>query len=321
MTADLTLGGSRDEDRDVKLPASALLRHVMALGSSGSGKTVFCKVVVEEVLRAGLPAICIDPQGDLCSLVTAGDPTGVAEHGLDSQLVAELRDRIDPVIFTPASRRGVPLCADPIERGLDQLDPAERMHAHSRSAAMIVNLLGYDPESDDGAGLSAVLDTLLGDLAAAGRPAESLSALTDHLARLDAQQRERFERLLDAKKLKTARQRLARLDVGARRLLFHEGLPIDVDLLLGRAPGSEPPPGKVRLSIVYLNTLHQQDDKDFFVAALASRIYGWMLAHPSHDPQLLFYLDEVAPFVPPVRKPAAKDPLVLLFKQARKNGV
>ena len=317
----LRLGVRRGDRSPVELPSVALVRHVMALGSSGSGKTVFCKVVVEELLRQGLPAICIDPQGDLCSLVTAGDPDVVARHGLDPADVERFRQRIDPVIFTPASRKGVPLCADPVERGIESLEPAERLQAYSRTAAMIVNLLGYEPESDDGAGLAAVLDTVLTDLADQGRPAGSLGALAEHLARLDEQRLTDLARFLDPKKLKTACQRLARLDVGARRLLFHEGLPIDVDLLLGRTRDAGPPPGKVRLSIVYLNTLHSQDDKDFFVAALASRLYGWMLKNPSREPQALFYLDEVAPFVPPVRKPAAKDPLVLLFKQARKYGV
>ncbi len=317
----LRLGIRRDDRQPVELPTAALLRHVMALGSSGSGKTVFCKVVVEELLSAGLPAICVDPQGDLCSLVAAGDPDVVARHGLDPALVEQFRQLVDPVIFTPASRKGVPLCADPVERGIETLESAERMQAYSRTATMIVSLLGYEPESDDGAGLAAVLDTLLTDLANEGRPADSLGALADHLARLADQRPEHLARYLDTKKLKTACQRLARLDVGARRLLFHDGIPIDIDLLLGRRSAAEPPPGKVRLSIVYLNTLHGQDDKDFFVAALTSRLYGWMLKNPSREPQALFYLDEVAPFLPPVRKPAAKDPLLLLFKQARKYGV
>lgn len=72
---------------------------------------------------------------------------------------------------------------------------------------------------------------------------------------------------------------------------------------------------------IYLNTLHNQDDKDFFVAAIADRLYSWMLAHPSPEPQALFYIDEVSPFVPPVRKPACKEGLQLPFKQARKYGV
>ena len=49
----------------ITVPAAALLRHMLALGSSGSGKTVLSKVVVEECARQGVAAICIDPQGDI----------------------------------------------------------------------------------------------------------------------------------------------------------------------------------------------------------------------------------------------------------------
>lgn len=83
----LLLGRSRRDDAPIELPMSALLRHVMALGSSGSGKTVLCKVLVEEVVRQGLPALCIDPQGDLCSLALgASDPELLRERGVAPEL-------------------------------------------------------------------------------------------------------------------------------------------------------------------------------------------------------------------------------------------
>jgi hypothetical protein len=155
----------------------------------------------------------------------------------------------------------------------------------------------------------------------AGRPALRLEELTTYFAALTDTDLERYGRYVDARKLRTAGQRLARLDVGARRLLFHEGLPIDIDMLLGRGERAPAPAGKTRVSVIYLNTLHSQEDKDFFVAALTERVYAWMLKNPSAEPQALFYIDEVAPFVPPVRKPACKPGLSLLFKQARKYGV
>lgn len=319
--ASLHLGVRRDDDAPVTLPPNALLRHVVALGSSGSGKTVLAKVLVEEVLRRGIPAICVDPQGDLASLVLTGDPAVLAERGVDPALVATLRERVDPVIFTPASTKGIGIGADPVERELEGLDASERMQVFSRTAAMVVSLLGYELDADDGAGLTAALDAVLSELAAAGRPATSLLELSAYLGDLEAKGFPGLQRLIDPKRLRTACQRLARLDVGIRRLLFHEGVPLDIDLLAGRSPLAAPPPGKTRLSILYLNTLHSPEDKDFLVAALTSRLYGWMLRHPSSEPQLLYYVDEVAPYVPPVRKPAAKEPLVLLFKQARKYGV
>ncbi|MCA9653065.1 MAG: DUF853 family protein [Myxococcales bacterium] len=316
----LLLGRSRRDDAPIELPMSALLRHVMALGSSGSGKTVLCKVLVEEVVRQGLPALCIDPQGDLCSLALgASDPELLRERGVAPELAAAFAERADVVVFTPGSAVGVGLSVDPVNLATEGMSDAERMHAITRTAAILTGLLGYDPDSDDGTGLAAVLDHCLQALAARDEAGRGLAALSDYLHDLPPAQERVLSRYLDLRKLKTARQRLARLDVGARRLLFHHGAPIDIDMLLGR--GRHAVPGKTRVAVVYLNTLHGQEDKDFFVATLVDQLYAWMLRNPSPQPQALFYIDEVAPFVPPVRKPAAKPGLQLLFKQARKYGV
>lgn len=293
----------------------------MALGSSGSGKTVFCKAVVEEAVRLGIPAICVDPQGDLASLgagVVA--PTELEARGIAPSVATEIAERAEVVVFTPGSSRGIPLAADPVDAALAELGGEERIAAVSRTAAMVVGLLGFDLDSDDGAGLSAVIDRALVELLdAKARP--SLAQLTEHLFVAEQDDFGAYARYLDPRKIRVACQRLARLDVGARRALFHGGVPIDIDVLLGRDPRAPVAEGKTRIAVIYLNTLHQQEDKDFFVAALADRLYAWMLASPSPEPQALFYIDEVAPFIPPVRKPACKEGLSLLFKQARKYGV
>ena len=116
---ELVLGRSRTSDETLALPARALLRHMMALGSSGSGKTVLSKVVVEEIVRAGVPALCLDPQGDLCSLaLVAEDPDALAARGVDPALAREFAERCEVVIFTPASKKGVALGADPLAAAL-----------------------------------------------------------------------------------------------------------------------------------------------------------------------------------------------------------
>lgn len=309
--AELELGARRDApDTAVGLPPEALLRHALALGSSGSGKTVFCKVLVEEAVRAGVPVIAVDPQGDLASLALAPEEAG-------HPIAAELMARIDPVVFTPASRKGVPLCADPVDADLARLEPSERAHAVTRTAARITSLLGYDLDSDDGGGLVAVIDRAMSEMLEAGRAPGNLRDVVQAVESGP----ERFARYLDPRRIRVATQRAARLDVGARQLLFHDGVPIDIDLLLGRRREAAPPAGKTRVSIIFLNTLHNQEDKEFFVAALAARLYGWMLEHPSPSLQALFYIDEVAPFIPPVRKPACKEDLAILYKQARKFGI
>jgi hypothetical protein len=348
----LLVGERRDRPGEaVTLPVAALLRHVMALGSSGSGKTVFCKVLAEEAALRGIPVIAIDPQGDLASLALAppaaapgpapgpddtapdaiegehddtvvDDWAGVRPTGEISAVVAPpaLHDRVDVVVFTPASQRGVALSADPVEAEAANLDHAARVRAFSRTAGRIASLLGYDLDGDDGAGLIAVFDRCLNEMADEGRPATSLRSVTERLEQMGPAEVERYGRYLNERKIRAACQRAARLDVGARRLLFHDGVPIDIDVLLGRGAGA-PPPGKTRVSIIYLNTLEAQEDKDFVVATVAGRLVSWMLQNPSPELQALFYIDEVAPFMPPVRKPACKEDLQVLFKQARKFGV
>ena len=84
-------------------------------------------------------------------------------------------------------------------------------------------------------------------------------------------------------------------------------------------------PGKTPLNVVYLNALADDDQKHFFVAALAAEVYRWMItsldAVPGR-PSLLFYIDEARDFIPAgAAKPPAKGPLIRLFTQGRKYGV
>lgn len=317
--AQLSVGHERETGDVVRLKSNSLLRHVMALGSSGSGKTVFCKILAEECIRLGIPAICLDPQGDLCSLaLLADDPEALAEKGVDPELARQFAETFDPVIFTPASTEGVAVCADPLQGGLEGMNDRERLHAITGVASMLVSLLGYDLDSDDGDGLVAVFDRALNDRFNDGRYPKNLDDFSSWLQNLDEFGREPYERYLDKRKLEQAVKRLARLDVGARKLMFHQGLPLDIDLLFGRNQFAN---GKTRVSIIFLNTLHTQEDKEFFVASLVDLLYRWMLKNPSKAPQGLFYIDEVAPFIPPTRKPACKPGLSLLFKQARKYGI
>ncbi len=56
-------------------------RHAIVLGSTGSGKTVLCKCIVEEAVRNGVPVIAVDPQGDIASLALREDAAKLAQAG------------------------------------------------------------------------------------------------------------------------------------------------------------------------------------------------------------------------------------------------
>src|SRR6056297_3812302 len=48
-----------------------LCTHAMCVGMTGSGKTGLCLSLLEEAAIDGIPAICIDPKGDLANLLLA----------------------------------------------------------------------------------------------------------------------------------------------------------------------------------------------------------------------------------------------------------
>jgi len=82
------------------------------------------------------------------------------------------------------------------------------------------------------------------------------------------------------------------------------------------------PKDKVPVNILYLNTLHREEDKHSFIAVIAQETYRWMLKNPSRKVQLIFFIDELAGLVPPhPYNPPTKKYIQLLMKQARKYGV
>jgi len=52
---------------------NSLTRHAVVLGTTGSGKTVMGKVLMEEAMQKGIPILAIDPKGDLGGL-SVSDP-------------------------------------------------------------------------------------------------------------------------------------------------------------------------------------------------------------------------------------------------------
>jgi len=144
----------------------------------------------------------------------------------------------------------------------------------------------------------------------------SFSELADKLLNLTESQKKEINEFISDKELKTLIKKIRYLTVGERELLFQFGVPLDISSFLAKKSG------KTQINIIYLNTLESQNDKDFFVSMLVTNLYQWMLNNPSAELQALFYIDEIAPYIPSgALKPLPKPILTLLFKQARKYGI
>ncbi len=119
-----------------------LVTHAVCVGMTGSGKTGLCLALLEEAAIDGIPAIIIDPKGDLGNLLLtfpqlrgkdfapwineddarkkglAPDDyaaqqaetwkKGLASWGQDGERIQRLKDAADFAIYTPGRTRGCP---------------------------------------------------------------------------------------------------------------------------------------------------------------------------------------------------------------------
>ena len=323
-SSDISLGRRINSGEPLTLPLSTLNRHMVCLGSNGSGKTVFCKTVCEEALKRGIPVIAVDPQGDLASMAELADPETAFSRGMDLDVLADMKEQIEPVIFTPASNAGIPICSNPFNMG-SLGKPAESPIRHKRSlsllAAVIVSNLKGIPKTK-AAFFESALAKVITKAMASGR-LSNLSQVGDLLFDLPEDLSKDMMKVLKPQQLDLLRQSFQVMLDSATRYLFDYGVPLDMDILLGR---SHNPMGKTRLSIIYLNSLQSPQEKEYFMGLLFENIHQWMLRNPPAAPgapQCLLFLDELGQYVPPSNqtKPICKDILITLFKQARKYGI
>ncbi|WP_434044108.1 MULTISPECIES: helicase HerA-like domain-containing protein [Sorangium] len=315
--------GFDDGGAPVCLDPAVLRTHVSVVGAAGSGKTWMAKIIAEEALRAGVPVLAIDPQGDLVQMMQAR-PRADVPPALHSAW-EELQERMEPRILTPGSSHGLRLCLDPLRL------PSASELSHIANPAL---------RAEEEEGLLVAVAANLVSLCACGGEEESQRTflyqvlrhlpraapvrLRDIVAAVSAPEDLGLDEV-DSLIRKSEREKLARrlntFVQGPSARLFTGGTRLDFTELLRPSR-----PGRVPLNIVYLNALSNDDEKHFFLAALATELYRWMIttvdASTGGGVNLLFYIDEARDWIPAGGgKPPAKQPLIRLFTQGRKYGV
>ncbi|MHA1399955.1 MAG: ATP-binding protein, partial [Candidatus Heimdallarchaeaceae archaeon] len=313
----ISLGKSPKTEEDITLPIKALKKHIAIFGQSGSGKTVACKIVIEEAVRNNIPAIIIDPQGDISSLALVAEWEKLEKYGISKEFYEQYKDKIEAVIFTPASEKGIPLSINPLIIPPEELDREEKILALDGMATNLVDVLGYKLGSNKGKAVKAYLTALFQAFMEKNILVQDFQMLMDLIQSDDAYLPESYRTLLSSKDKDNLINNIKFLTVGAQSLVFNLGPKVSIPTLMH--PSQE---GKVRISIIYLNTLTTQKLKNLYISTVSQRLYTYMLSNPSHEPQLIFYIDELAGLIPPYpRNPPTKKWLQLLFKQGRKYGV
>ena len=328
-----------------------LLTHALCVGMTGSGKTGLCLSLLEEAAIDGVPAIAIDPKGDLSNLLLtfpnlapadfrpwidedearrAGvSPDefaaqqaetwkkGLADWGEDGARIERLRAAADFAIYTPGSRTGLPLSILSSFGAPPQAirDDGEALADRASTTAMsVLTLAGVDAET--GGREHTFLSTLLASAWKAGRDLDLAGVI-------QGVQAPPFQKIgvLDVDAFYPQKDRFT-LATKLNSMLaspgfeqWLEGEPLDAGRLLYG------PKGKPRVSIVSI--AHLDDSRRmFFVSLLLNEIVGWMRRQTGTSSlRAVVYMDEIAGYFPPVANPPTKAPLLTLLKQARAFGI
>ena len=134
------LATQKSQDVPLLYDSKDLVTHAVCVGMTGSGKTGLCLALIEEAVLDGIPAVIVDPKGDLANLlltfpelrpedfrpwideaeaqqagVTPDEfaaqtaerwAKGLAEWGQDGARIGRLKDAADFAIYTPGSDAG-----------------------------------------------------------------------------------------------------------------------------------------------------------------------------------------------------------------------
>ena len=303
------------------LSIKTLQRHFACFGSSGSGKTVASKVLMEEMARQGIPIIAFDPQGDIASLALIEANEELEKKGVESSIQKDFEENVEVVIWTPGSSKGLPICINPLQfDGIDELSYEDKTRTFSSIAKNISSLVGYDLDNDDGKSAEAVLAVLFEHCYNENITLFDFNDVVKILGDLPKTITTVVKSVGTSQFLKGLIKKLSLLTLGSRKLIFQTGVPANIDALLGKDGSTD----KTRISVIYLNTLHSTEEKEFFISGISQLLYRWMLKNPlkggQEGVQCAMFIDEIAPYIPPVKVPSCKENLELLFRQGRKYG-
>lgn len=350
------LGRLKSEDESegqlLLYDAKDLTTHALCVGMTGSGKTGLCIGLLEEAAIDNIPALVIDPKGDIGNLLltfpelrpedfqpwideaeaarkgmTSNEfaaatakqwSRGLAEWGQDGARIAMLREAVDLAIYTPGSSAGLPISvlrsfsAPPAEQRGDLDALRERVLS---TVSGILALLGMqaDPiQSREHILLSNILDTAWREGTDLDMAELIRAILSPPFARLGVFDLESFYPEKDRRALA---MQLNNVLASPGFAAWMQGETLDIGKLLHTGEG------KPRISI--LSIAHLSDtERMFFVTLLLNEVVAWMRRQAGTSSlRAILYMDEIFGYFPPTANPPSKTPMLTLLKQARAFGV
>ena len=334
------------------IKSKQLTTHAAIIGMTGSGKTGLGIALLEEAAIDRLPAIVIDPKGDMGNLLLTFpdlaaddfrpwiDPAAAEQKGLsvdelaartadqwrqgladwdqDGERIRRMRASAEFAVYTPGSAAVRPVSifasleAPPAEVLADTETLADMIGS---TVGSLLGLLGIDADPLKSREY-VLLSTILYDAWQQGQSL-SLETLITRVAQPPFKQVGVFP--VDsfyppAKRMELAMQ-LNTLIASPAFSGWVQGEPLAIEELLYT------PAGKPRIAIFTIAHL-SDSERMFFVTLLLGRLLGWMRRQEgSSGLRCLLYMDEIFGFFPPSANPPSKKPMLLLLKQARAFGL
>jgi Helicase HerA, central domain len=337
---------------ELVLDPDDLTTHAVIVGMTGSGKTGLGIVLLEEALEKGIPALILDPKGDMGNLALtfpdlsaasfrpwideaaargAGQTPeeyaqktaelwqrGLAGYGIDGRRIQSLRDAAEVTIYTPGSEAGVPLNvigslkAPALSWETDEETIRDEIEG---TVSSLLGLIGIEADPL-GSREHVLLSNLLEHNWRAGTDLD-LGTLIGQIQKPPLRKLGVFE--VDAFLPPDDRNELAvRLNALVASPSF---------AAWGRGPALDPAvllrteDGRPRAAVIYLAHLSDQE-RQLVVTLVLSRLITWMHGQSgTSELRGLVYLDEVMGFAPPTAMPPSKKPILTLMKQARAFGI
>ncbi len=343
--------GSRTE-MPINYDARDLVTHAVCVGMTGSGKTGLCIGLLEEAGLDKVPALLLDPKGDITNLLlqfpdlrpedfqpwinlddarrkeqspeeyaAATAETwrkGLADWGITGERIRALQQTVDYTIFTPGSDMGVPIniLGSLAAPELDWETEAEAIRDRiAGTVAALLGLAGVDADpirSREGILLATIFEYYW-------QRDEDLDLAKLILAINEPPVRQMGVFDVDTFYPPKDRFELAMafntLVASPKFQSWLQGEPLDADRLFFDADG------KPRHSVIYIAHL-SDSERMFIVTLLLENVLTWMRRQSGTTSlRALLYFDEVFGYFPPTAEPPSKRPLLTLLKQARAFGL
>ncbi len=352
------LGATYDVDRNkindeiLNYDARDLTTHAICVGMTGSGKTGLCVGLLEEAALDKIPAMIIDPKGDMTNLLlqfedlkaksfkpwinvddakrkdldidTFAERTasqwkeGLKKWGQGPERIQQIRKSVEYTIYTPGSSAGIPInilgsfTAPQIDFEANLEMLTERIQGNVAALLGMINRKEDPSRSREGILLSKIFEHHWRKEESLDLSALILSIQNPPVKKLGVFDVDTFFPENDRFELA---MEFNNLIASPQFAYWLKGEPLDIEKIYFTSDG------KPRHSIFYIAHLSEQE-RMFFVTLLLNSLITWMRGQSGTTSlRSLIYFDELFGYFPPVANPPSKKPLLTLLKQARAYGV